>query len=62
MMSQMMLLGIGQGNNTNLSEKQRQEVIDNIKKIVEKPVKIKQETVHVNYSIQKVDPISEISL
>lgn len=45
-----MLLGIGSGSN-NLTDSQRQEVINNIKKIVEKPVKITQETVHVNYSI-----------
>lgn len=62
MMSQIMLLGIGSANNSNMSDTQRQEVINNIKMIIEKPVKIKQETVHVNYSISKVEPQTEMSL
>lgn len=40
MMTQMMLLGLGQGAQV-LSDTQRQEAIDNVKKLVEKPITIK---------------------
>jgi hypothetical protein len=53
----MMLLGFGQGVGPNLSEAQRLEAVESIKKIIEKPITIKQETVHVNYSVNKVDSI-----
>lgn len=61
MMTQMMLLGFGQGVGPNLSEAQRLDAVESIKKIIEKPITIKQETVHVNYSVNKVDTI-EMSL
>lgn len=49
-MSQMMLLGGGQGG---MTAQQRDEMMDAIKKIVEKPIEIKQETVNVNYSVSR---------
>jgi len=51
MMTQMMLLGFGQGGGQVLSDTQRMEAIENVKKLVEKPITIKQETVNVNYNI-----------
>ena len=51
MLTQMMLLGFGQGSGQVLNDTQRQEALDNVKRLVEKPITIKQETVHVNYSI-----------
>jgi hypothetical protein len=50
----MMLLGASSGA-TNLNEQQRQDILDNIKKIVEKPIEIKKETVQVSYSISKAE-------
>ena len=36
-----------------MSQKQRDELLDSIKKIIEKPISIRNETVHVNYSVSK---------
>jgi len=55
-MSQLMLLGPASGSapvSTELSVKYREELLESIKKIVEKPISIKNETVHVNYSVSK---------
>ena len=41
--------------NAQLSDKYREDLLESIKKIVEKPIEIKQETVHVNYSVSKED-------
>lgn len=38
-----------------MNDQQRAEAIESIKKMVEQPVIVKQETVHVNYQIQKVE-------
>ena len=36
-----------------MSQKQRDELLESIKKIIEKPISIRNETVHVNYSVSK---------
>jgi hypothetical protein len=50
-----MLLGTasGHGQTTEISAKHRDELLANIQKIVEKPIEIRNETVHVNYSVAK---------
>ena len=50
LMSQMMLLGGGQGG---MTQQHRDEMLSAIKQIVEKPIEIKQETVNVNYSVSR---------
>lgn len=58
-MSQLMLLGPvgGAGGappaNAELSAKYREDLLHSIQKIIEKPIQIKNETVHVNYSVSK---------
>ena len=53
MMTNMMMLGFGQPN-ASVTDKQREEAMEMMKKLIEQPVTIKQETVHVNYSVNKV--------
>lgn len=58
LMSQLMLLGPASGSSVapvsaELSSKYREELLDSIKKIIEKPISIRNETVHVNYSVSK---------
>ena len=57
LMSQLMLLGGVQSSNagTPQNDAQRDEILKSIKALVEKPIEIKNETVHVNYSIQRPD-------
>ena len=57
-MSQLMLLGgasggQGSGGVGEMSTKQRDELLAQIQKIVEKPIEIKQETVNVNYTMNR---------
>lgn len=59
LMSQLMFLGGSQTTNTGAAasqeqnDAQREEILNQIKALVEKPIEIKNETVHVNYSIQR---------
>lgn len=60
LMSQLMLLGPAAGAgvpgvpvNAELSQKYREDLLQSIQKIIEKPIEIKHETVHVNYSVSK---------
>ena len=63
LMSQLMLLGPAAGAgapgapgapvSAELSSKYREDLLQSIQKIIEKPIQIKNETVHVNYSISK---------
>ena len=39
--------------NAELSQKYREDLLHSIQKIIEKPIEIKHETVHVNYSVSK---------
>jgi len=50
-----MLLGTGSGHaqTAEISVKQREDLLANIQKIVDKPIEIRNETVHVNYSVAK---------
>ena len=50
-----MLLGTASGQtvSNDISIKQREELLESIKKIIEKPIEIKNETVHVNYQVSK---------
>jgi len=47
-MSQLMLLGQGNNSGPALNEVQRQDMLESIKKIVEKPIQVRNET-HVSY-------------
>ena len=60
LMTQLMLLGPATGGvatgapaNAEFSVKYREDLLSSITKIIEKPIQIKNETVHVNYSISK---------
>ena len=52
-----MLLGSAAGgapaNDSGMSAKQREDLLLSIQKIIEKPIAIRNETVHVNYSVSK---------
>lgn len=45
-----------------LSLKYREDLLLSIQKIVEKPIEIKQETVHVNYSISKEQSVDRLGM
>jgi len=45
-----------------LSIKYREDLLLSIQKIVEKPIEVKHETVHVNYSITKEEGIDRLGL
>ena len=56
-MSQLMLLGSAGGGapqgEAAMPAKYREELLASIQKIIEKPIAIRNETVHVNYSVSK---------
>ena len=55
MMSQLMLLGPAgaPAADAGMSKQHREELLASIQKIIEKPIQIRNETVHVNYSVSK---------
>ena len=57
LMSQLMLLGSAAGGapaqDAGMSAKQREDLLVSIQKIIEKPISIRNETVHVNYSVSR---------
>ena len=56
-MSQLMLLGSAAGgapaHDAGMTAKQREDLLASIQKIIEKPISIRNETVHVNYSVSR---------
>lgn len=55
LMSQLMLLGPAgaPAADAGMSKQHREELLASIQKIIEKPIQIRNETVHVNYSVSK---------
>ena len=55
LMSQLMLLGTGNGSGPAMDDKKRTELLESIKKIVEKPIEIRNET-HISYTVPQPAP------